>query len=129
MPALCQGKTRRAEKTADESSTEVERVPKARQDPDRMAGRDFRGQNDAKEARKARLPEAKREGLNARSVSGKTRRASKSQRQKVHVQSAGVQGRGGATSQIPDSYGGKEAGLSAKIRLSRSSKERFKAET
>ncbi len=52
-------------------------MSKAKQDPDRMPGRDFRSQNDAKKAPKARLPEAKREGLDARTVLVKTRRAEK----------------------------------------------------
>ena len=59
---------------------EAERVPKTRQDRTCVAGLDCRSQNDAKEAHKARLPEAEREGLDASMVVGNTRRAQKSSR-------------------------------------------------
>ena len=39
-------------------------MPKARQEPDSIGGREFRGQKDAQKGRKAKVPEAAREGLN-----------------------------------------------------------------
>ena len=42
-----------------------------------MAGRDFEGQHDTREAEKARPPAAKKEGINGSTVGGKTRRAQK----------------------------------------------------
>ena len=51
MPAACWGTHAERQKTAAEAA-EVESVPKARPDPDCMAGRDFRGQNDAKKLKK-----------------------------------------------------------------------------
>ena len=52
-------------------------MPKARQNPDRIGGRDVRDQNDAKKAQKRKVPEAEREGLNASLVMGKTCRGQK----------------------------------------------------
>ena len=45
-------------------------MPKARQEPDCMGGRDYRGQKDTKKGQKARVPEAAREGLNRSLVWG-----------------------------------------------------------
>ena len=59
-------------------------MPKAKQDPDCMAGRDFEGENDTRKAEKARPPAAKQEGINGSTVGGKTRRAQKKQKMKQH---------------------------------------------
>ena len=59
---------------------EVERVLKATQNPDWMAARDFEGQNDTRKAEKARLPAAKKEGINVSTVGEKTRRTQKNSR-------------------------------------------------
>ena len=69
-------------------------MPKTTRNPDCIGGHDFRDQNDAQQSQKTRLPEAGREGVNASLIRGKTRTASKKQRRKMHVQSAG--GPGGA---------------------------------
>ena len=71
------GKTRRAPKTSRWSSREAERVAKARQNPDCMAGCDFRGQNDAQKTEKTSLAENEKEGVNASIVLGKRCRAQK----------------------------------------------------
>ena len=56
---------------------------RVRRDPDCMGGRDFRGQNDAKKAQKARLPEADREGLHS-ALCGRKQARHEKQRMEQH---------------------------------------------